>query len=86
MGRIGVYIERYTINRSAEMGALMRLSQTAPRLGHQVDYLFRPDIYKIPQYDALFIRALTDPMNLSYVAARTAELNGIRVVDDPDSI
>jgi len=86
MGRIGVYIERYTINRSAEMGALMRLSQVAPRLGHQVDYLFRPDIYKIPQYDALFIRALTDPMNLSYVAARTAELNGVRVVDDPDSI
>jgi hypothetical protein len=63
MGKIGVFIERYTINRSAEMGALMRFSQVAPRLGHQIDYLFRSDLYKIPQYDAIFIRALTDPLN-----------------------
>ena len=86
MGKIGVFIERYTINRSAEMGALMRLSQVAPRLGHQIDYLFRTDLYKIPQYDAIFIRALTDPLNLSYVVSRTAELHGIRVIDDSNSI
>ncbi len=86
MGRIGVFIERYTINRSAEMGALMRFSQVAPRLGHQIDYLFRTDIYKIPQYDAIFIRALTDPLNLSYVVSRIAEFHGIRVIDDSNSI
>jgi glutathione synthase/RimK-type ligase-like ATP-grasp enzyme len=68
------------------MAALMRFSQVARRLGHQVDYLFRPDLYKIPQYDAVFIRALTDPLNAAYVAARTAELNGVRVIDDPRSI
>ena len=86
MGKIGVFIERYTINRSAEMGALMRFSQVAPRFGHQIDYLFRPDLYKIPQYDAIFIRALTDPLNLSYVVSRTAEFHGIRVIDDSNSI
>lgn len=86
MGKIGVFIERYTINRSAEMGALMKFSQVAPRLGHQIDYLFRPDLYKIPQYDAIFIRALTDPLNLSYVVSRSAEFHGIKVVDDSDSI
>ena len=86
MGKIGVFIERYTINRSAEMGALMKLSQVAPRLGHQIDYLFRPDLYKIPQYDAIFIRALTDPLNLSYVVSRSAEFHGIRVIDDSNSI
>ena len=86
MGRIGVFIERYTITRSEEMGALMRFSHAARRMGHDVDYLFRPDIYKMPHYDALFIRALTDPLNTSYIAARYAELNGIRVIDDPDSI
>lgn len=86
MAKIGVFIERYTIVRSEEMGTLMRLSHVAERLGHQVDVLFRPDMYKIPQYDALFIRALTDPLNSSYVASRTAQLHGLRVIDDPDSI
>ena len=86
MGRIGVYIERYTITRSDEMAALMRFTMVARKLGHEVDYLFRPDMYKIPQYDAIFIRALTDPLNTSYVVARMAEMHGVRVIDDPESI
>ncbi len=64
----------------------MKFGQVARRQGHDVDYLFRPDMYKIPQYDAIFIRALTDPLNSSYIAARIAELHGVRVIDDPASI
>lgn len=86
MANIGVFIERYTVTRSEEMGALMRLGQVAQRLKHRLDVLFRSDMYKIPQYDALFIRALTDPLNAAYVAARLAQLHGLRVIDDPDSI
>jgi len=86
MARIGVYIERYTISRSEEMEALMRIGHVARRLGHRVDYLFRADTSRIPEYDAIYIRALTDPLNSAYVAARTAEMNGIRVIDQPDSI
>jgi glutathione synthase/RimK-type ligase-like ATP-grasp enzyme len=86
LANIAVYIERYTFNRSEEMGALMRLGQVAQKLGHRLDFLFRPDMYKIPQYDAVFIRALTDPLNSSYIASRLAQMNGVRVLDDPDSI
>lgn len=86
MARIGVYVEKYNISRSEEMEALTRFSYVARRLGHQADFLFRADTSKIPQYDAIYIRALTDPLNSAYVAARTAELNGIRVIDQPDSI
>ncbi len=86
MGQLGIYVERYTISSSDEMNALMRLSQVARKLGHRADFLFRPDMYKIPEYDAIFIRALTDPLNSAYVAARTAEMHGIKVIDDPDSI
>jgi glutathione synthase/RimK-type ligase-like ATP-grasp enzyme len=86
MANIGVFIERYTLTRSEEMGALMRLSHVAHQLGHRVDVLFRPDMYKIPQYDAIFIRALTDPLNSAFVAASLAQLHGLRVIDDPDSI
>lgn len=86
MARLAVYLERYTIARSEEMGAILRFGQVAQRLGHRLDILFRPDMYKIPDYEALFIRALTDPLNSAYVAARLAEMNGIRVIDDPTSI
>lgn len=86
MGQLAIYVERYTISSSEEMHALMRMSQVARKLGHRVDFIFRPDMYKIKDYDALYIRALTDPLNSSYVAARTAEMHGVKVIDDPDSI
>ena len=86
MGQLGIYVERYTISSSDEMNSLMRLSQVARKLDHRVDFLFRADMYKIPEYDAIYIRALTDPLNSAYVASRTAEMHGIRVIDDPDSI
>ena len=86
MGKIGVYVERYTISSSDEMNALLRLAQVARRLGHRMDFLFRPDMYKIPEYDAIFIRALTDPLNSAYVASRMAEIHGVPVIDDPESI
>lgn len=86
MADIGVFVERYNISSSEQMGALMHLGQVAHRLGHRLDFLFRSDMYKIPDYDAIFIRALTDPLNSSYIAARIAEMNGLRVIDDPDSI
>ncbi|MBI3743455.1 MAG: RimK family alpha-L-glutamate ligase [Chloroflexi bacterium] len=86
MANIGVFVERYNISDSQEMGAIMRLGQVAQHLGHRLDVLFRTDMYKVPKYDSLFIRALTDPMNASYVAARTAQMHGLRVIDDPESI
>ncbi len=55
-------------------------------MGHEVDFIFPVDIHKIPNVDALFIRARTDPMNVTYVAARMASFYGIPVIDDPRSI
>lgn len=86
MAEIGLFVERYTISNSYEMNALMRFAHVARRMGHRSDFLFRPDMFKIPEYDAIFIRALTDPLNTSYVAARIAELHGVRVLDDSASI
>ncbi len=86
MGRIGVYLERYNVSSAGEMNALMRFAQVARKYNHRVDFLFRPDIYRISEFDAIYIRALTDPLNATYAAARTAEMHGIRVIDDPVSI
>jgi glutathione synthase/RimK-type ligase-like ATP-grasp enzyme len=86
VGRLAIFIERYTINRSQEFEALMRYRAAAEELGHQADYLFRRELRKIPAYDAVLIRALTDPLNSSFVAARIAEMNGKPVIDDSRSI
>jgi glutathione synthase/RimK-type ligase-like ATP-grasp enzyme len=55
-------------------------------MGHIVEFIFPVDIKKIPKLDALFIRANTDPMNTTYVAAKIANMYGIPVIDDPKSI
>ncbi|MDW5561783.1 MAG: RimK family alpha-L-glutamate ligase [Methanomassiliicoccus sp.] len=86
MANIACFVERYTVSRAEELTALVNFKLAAHNLGHQLEYVFRKDLAKIPDYDALFIRSLTDPLNAAYVAARTAELHGMKVIDDPDSI
>lgn len=55
-------------------------------MGHSFDFMFREGISEIPKYDAVFIRATTDPLFTSYVVSKTAEELGKKVVDDPESI
>ena len=48
--------------------------------------MFRERISNIPNYDAMFIRATTDPLFTAYVVSKTAWELGLEVVDDPQSI
>jgi glutathione synthase/RimK-type ligase-like ATP-grasp enzyme len=86
MARLAIFTERYTIRRSIELTALTNFRIAAGKLGHDCDFLFRSELTSIPRYDGLLIRALTDPLNTSYVAARLAQVSGLRVIDEPDSI
>ena len=63
MADIACFVERYTVSRAEELTALVNFKVAAHQLGHQLEYVFRKDIAKIPSYDALFIRSLTDPLN-----------------------
>lgn len=86
MGKIGIFVERYTMSDSEVMNALMRIAQISHHQGHRTEFIFRPDMWKIPEFDAIYIRATTDPLNSAYVTSRIAELNNIRVIDDSESI
>ena len=86
MARLAIFTERYTIRRAVELTALTNFRMAAAKLGLDADFIFRSEIMNIPRYDGLLIRALTDPLNTSYVAARLAEVHGLRVIDEPDSI
>lgn len=86
MARIAVFTERYTIRNSQELTALTNFRMAAFELGHELDFIFKTELKYLTRYDAVFIRALTDPLNSSYVAARMAEIQGMRVLDQSESI
>ncbi|OPY38499.1 MAG: Glutamate--LysW ligase ArgX [Methanoregula sp. PtaU1.Bin051] len=86
MSRLGIFVDRRTLANAEQLTALIRCRDTAEEMGHAVDFIFPVDIQKIRKTDALFIRARTDPMNVTYVAAKMAQFNGIPVIDDPMSI
>jgi glutathione synthase/RimK-type ligase-like ATP-grasp enzyme len=86
MSRLGIFVDRKTLSNSEQLNALIHCRDVAEEMSHDADFLFPVDINKIPKMDALFIRARTDPMNVTYVAARMASMHGIPVIDDPHSI
>ena len=86
MSLLGIFVDRKTLSNSEQLNALIRCRDVAEKKGHDVDFIFPVDISKIPKVDALFIRARTDPMNVTYVAARMAGFHGIPVIDDSRSI
>lgn len=86
MAKIAIFTERYTIRKSVELTALSNFRLAAFETGHQLDFIFRNEIQLLDYYDGVFIRALTDPLNASYVVARLAQMKGKRILDDPKSI
>jgi glutathione synthase/RimK-type ligase-like ATP-grasp enzyme len=84
--RIACFVEKYNFTYSDEAEALQRFKQTAERLGHEFNFMFRSGLSEIPKYDAVFIRATTDPLYTAYVVSKTAWVLGLKVIDDPESI
>jgi glutathione synthase/RimK-type ligase-like ATP-grasp enzyme len=84
--RIACFVEKYNFTYSDEAEALQCFKRTAEQMGHEFNFMFRSGLSEIPKYDAVFIRATTDPLYTAYVVSRTAWVLGLRVVDDPESI
>ena len=66
--------------------ALRLFEKAAESLGFSVDFLDQDDFARIGEYDALFIRATTHVNDHTYRFARRAAVEGLVVIDDPDSI
>jgi glutathione synthase/RimK-type ligase-like ATP-grasp enzyme len=86
LARIACFVEKYNFSEQREALALQNFQTVAQRMGHSFDFMFREGITHIPRYDAVFIRATTDPLFTSYVVSKTAAEMGKKVVDDPESI
>jgi glutathione synthase/RimK-type ligase-like ATP-grasp enzyme len=86
LARIACFVEKYNFSDSREEKALNNFRRAAQSFGHELNFMFRESISQIPKYDAVFIRATTDPLFTSYVVSKTAAELGLKVVDDPESI
>jgi len=86
MGNLGVFVDRQVMGSSEQLTALIRLRDQAEAMGHAVYFIFPVEVRKVARVDGLFIRSRTDPLHISYVAAKLAEFHGIPVIDDPVSI
>lgn len=86
MAKIACFVEKYNFSDPREEVALQTFKRTAETMGHQFNFMFRESISEIPRYDAMFIRATTDPLFTAYVVSKTAAVLGLRVIDDPESI
>jgi glutathione synthase/RimK-type ligase-like ATP-grasp enzyme len=86
VGKIACFVEKYNFSDPREEGALQNFKQAAEEQDHEFHFLFREDINDIPNYNAVFIRATTDPLYTSYIVSKTAWELGLKVIDDPESI
>jgi glutathione synthase/RimK-type ligase-like ATP-grasp enzyme len=86
VSKIACFVEKYNFSDPREEAALQNFKLTAEKSGQEFDFMFREDISEIPKYNAVFIRATTDPLYTAYIVSKTAWELGLKVIDDPESI
>jgi len=86
LANIACFVERYNFTDQREEKALQNFKRAAEQMGHNFGFMYRENISDIPKYDAVFIRATTDPLFTSYIVSKTADELGLKVIDDPESI
>ena len=86
MSKIACFVEKYNFSDPREEAALQNFKHAAEELGKEFSFMFREDIAEIPKYNAVFIRATTDPLFTAYIVSKTAWELGLKVIDDPESI
>lgn len=66
--------------------ALRKFVRAAQQLDFYVEMITKNDFGRIAEFDALFIRETTGVNHHTYRFARRAKIEGLIVIDDPDSI
>jgi glutathione synthase/RimK-type ligase-like ATP-grasp enzyme len=66
--------------------ALQKFIKAGKRQGVDVELIDKKDYERLAEYDALFIRETTAIDHYTYRFAKKAQIDGLVVIDDPDSI
>ncbi len=70
----------------SDVKALRKFVRAAQQLDFYVEMIGKNDYGRIAEFDALFIRETTGVNHHTYRFARRAKIEGLVVIDDPDSI
>lgn len=70
----------------SNVGALQKFVRAGKKQGVDVELIEKKDYERLAEYDALFIRETTGIGHYTYRFARKAQIEGMVVIDDPDSI
>src|SRR5690606_29399058 len=83
---LAVLVDPDETDKPSDEKALARFVRAAARFGMQATFIEREDFGRLPEFDALFIRATTAVNHYTYRFARRAAAEGMVVIDDPESI
>jgi glutathione synthase/RimK-type ligase-like ATP-grasp enzyme len=83
---LAILVDPEENDKPSDEKALSRFVRAAARLGMQATFIEREDFGRLPEFDALFIRATTAVNHYTYRFARRAAAEGMVVIDDPESI
>ncbi|GIX31859.1 MAG: hypothetical protein KatS3mg124_2331 [Porticoccaceae bacterium] len=83
---LAMLVDRQEQLPPSNAAALRKFIRAGAELGIDVEVIGPRDYAKLPEYDALFIRATTAVDHYTYRFAKRAEAEGLVVVDDPTSI
>lgn len=70
----------------SNLGALRRFERAGEKVGFGVDLIGRDDFSRLAEFDALFIRTTTYVNHYTFRFAQSAQVEGLAVIDDPQSI
>lgn len=83
---LAILVNPDEINPPSDAKAISRFSQAAEAMGLGVELITREDYARLAEYDALFIRETTAVNHHTFRFSRRAAVEGLVVIDDPDSI
>lgn len=83
---LAILYDRAEQKAPSNPGALRKFVQAGKKLGVEVELVEKKDYGRLSEFDALFIRATTAIDHYTYRFARKAYLEGMAVIDDPNSI
>ena len=83
---LGILYDPNEMLPPSDAQALEKFEKIGEDLRIDVEFITRKDYQRVPEFDALFIRATTAIDHYTYRFARKAEMEGLAVMDDPSSI
>lgn len=83
---LAILVDEEEVAPPSNRTALRKFKQAAEKIGLYTEFITKDDYHRIKQFDALFIRATTNPNNYTYDFSRLAYAEGLIVIDDPFSI